>query len=107
MIRTMSSGPIQRVTAPTVEVLRLLLQAHEQGAEVHGWSIARQTGRPSPTVYKILERLAEAGWIIEEWEIQPPDVGTPRRCFVRLNERGADAARAVLGSRRAPHSPGE
>ncbi|MGH3933384.1 MAG: hypothetical protein ACRDS1_00125, partial [Pseudonocardiaceae bacterium] len=64
------------MTGPLLDVLEAFLDAFEQGQELHGWAIMRQTKRSGPTVYGVLERLEDRGWIVGSWEEQPADANT-------------------------------
>jgi len=94
---------LERVTQPTLDVLEVLLAADD--FELHGWAVIRATGRAGPTVYKVLERLTEIGWVTRRWEDQPADANRPRRRFYRLTPDGLERARAVLSERRAHRAP--
>ncbi len=89
---------LRRVTEPTLDVLQALLDA--AGYELHGWAITKQTQRSGPTVYKILERLATAGWVIARWEELAADVSKPRRRLYRLTAEGAASAKELVMARR-------
>lgn len=96
------------MTGPTTAVLGVLL---EQPDEVHyGLAVGALTALPSGTVHPILARLEGLGWVTSEWEdIDPSDLGRPRRRLYRLTDHGqacaaaalsrADAQRARLGAR--------
>ena len=47
-------------------------------------------------MYRVLQRLCEAGWVDYEWEAQNPEPGKPRRRFYWLTEDGRVGATAVL-----------
>jgi len=49
----------------------------------HGYDIARETGVKSGTLYPILIRLADRGWLEASWEDEQP-AGRPRRHLYRL-----------------------
>jgi PadR family transcriptional regulator, regulatory protein PadR len=49
----------------------------------HGYDIARETGLKSGTLYPILIRLADRGWLETSWEDEQP-AGCPRRHRYRL-----------------------
>lgn len=93
--------PLGRVTAPTIDVLSILLE-HE--GPTWGLLVIKATGRPAGTVYPILERLEERGWITSTWE-ETTERNGPRR---RLYEFTADGhvaardARASFARRTAP-----
>jgi DNA-binding PadR family transcriptional regulator len=91
---------LRRVTAPTLDVLQVFLEAHSTGRRVHGWEIKKATGRSGPTVYSVLDRLQGAGWIDGEWERQDPADNRPRRRLYALTGDAVLAARALLAERR-------
>jgi PadR family transcriptional regulator, regulatory protein PadR len=95
---------LQRVTAPTLDVLEVLLRALADGAEVHGWEIMKTVKRSGPTVYNVLDRLEDIDWIEGRWDDQTPP-GKPRRRYYRLSATGAERARALLAERRPAAQP--
>lgn len=82
---------LQRVTAATVDVLRVLLTA----GTVWGLQVIKQSGRPPGTVYPVLDRLEQAGWLVSEWETDAGRSG-PRRRYYRLTADGAAEAQRVI-----------
>jgi PadR family transcriptional regulator, regulatory protein PadR len=92
-------GPI-RVTGPLLDVVEVFLHAFDDGTELHGWAIMKATKRSGPTVYGVLDRLEDAGWITGRWEDQHPEPSKPRRRFYLLTPSGAAAARSLLAERR-------
>jgi DNA-binding PadR family transcriptional regulator len=59
----------------------------------------RATSLPSGTMYPILTRLQEAGWLQADWEhIDPAVAGRPARRYYRLTAAGAAAARTELAA---------
>lgn len=92
----------------TIDVLGLLFKAWEQQTEVHGWQLMRSLRRSGPTVYAVLDRLEDAGWVTGSWE-RPADRadGRPRRRYYRLTPTGAEAARqhAVAPAAAPPPRP--
>jgi PadR family transcriptional regulator, regulatory protein PadR len=96
-----------RVTGPLLDVLEVFLQAWRDGRDLHGWTIMKATKRAGPTVYGVLDRLEDAGWITGWWEEQHPEPGRPRRRFYRLTPNGTAAAQQLLTARRPdmPRSP--
>jgi len=93
------SGPV-RVTGPLLDVVEILLRALGDDVELHGWAIMKTTRRSGPTVYGVLDRLEDAGWITGRWEDHHPEPSKPRRRFYRLTPTGATAARGLLADRR-------
>jgi DNA-binding PadR family transcriptional regulator len=72
---------------PTLAVLDAIAAAAVAGEDVWGLRISQYTGLGTETVYPILERLVEAGWISADWERSQPS-GRPRRCFYSLTGEG-------------------
>jgi len=95
-------GEPVRVTQPLLDVFQAFLQALDAGAELHGWAIMKATARSGPTVYGILDRLEDAGWIAGRWEDRHPEDNKPRRRFYELTPTGVPAARELL----TKHRPG-
>ncbi|MFB2597971.1 PadR family transcriptional regulator [Herbiconiux sp. P17] len=92
--------PLQRVTAPTLDILEALLGETEP---LWGLILVKRTGRPSGTVYPILERLERQGWIIGSWETDIDRTG-PRRRLYEFTPDGRAAAQelhATAAERRA------
>jgi PadR family transcriptional regulator PadR len=89
-----------RITGPLLDVLELLVHAAEEGTELHGWAIKSSIRRSGATVYGILDRLEDAGWVIGHWEQRNPDPGKPPRRRYRLTPTGFPAARRLLAQRR-------
>jgi PadR family transcriptional regulator len=93
------AGPI-RVTGPLLDVLDTFLEAFDEHVELHGWAIMRATKRSGPTVYGILDRLEDAGWVTGRWEDHNPEPNKPRRRFYRLTPDGVTAAHDLIKERR-------
>lgn len=68
-----------RVTEPVLDVLELLVDAMRETRELHGWAIMKGAGRSGPTVYGVLDRLEDAGWITGRTEERNPHPGRPPR----------------------------
>ena len=92
-------GPF-RVTNPLLDVVELFLQAFDDEVELHGWEIMKTTKRAGPTVYGVLDRLEDAGWITGWWEDRNPEPGKPPRRLYQLTPTGVLAARDLLTERR-------
>ncbi|WP_018352598.1 PadR family transcriptional regulator [Longispora albida] len=84
--------PLGRIGKTTVDVLRVLLAS---GEPRWGLEVIKLTGRPSGSVYPLLDRLERAGWVHSEWE-QDNDRRGPRRRMYTLTAGGAAEARRVL-----------
>ena len=70
----------------------------------HGVSLSRETGLKPGTLYPILLRLDEAGYLDSEW--QPPErAGRPPRHAYRLNAAGRALAEERLARPRLEPKP--
>ncbi|MEM9670704.1 MAG: helix-turn-helix transcriptional regulator [Pseudomonadota bacterium] len=79
----------------TLKVLGPFYERPKQ--EFTGRQIGRETGLPSGTVYPILIRLAEAGWLSNRWEENSPQqVGRPRRRYYRITKAGFQKTHGAL-----------
>ena len=67
----------------------------------HGYGIARDTGLKSGTLYPILIRLADRGWLEASWEDEQP-AGRPRRHLYRLTSEGLARSSKALAAAPAP-----
>ena len=67
----------------------------------HGYLLARQTGLRSGTLYPILIRLADRGWLEASWEDEQP-AGRPRRHLYRLTSEGLARSSKALAEAPAP-----
>jgi PadR family transcriptional regulator PadR len=75
-------------------------------AEISGADVGRATKLASGTLYPILFRLENAGWVSSEWEPEEPqELGRPRRRLYRITGVGARKARAAI--RDIQHSFGD
>jgi PadR family transcriptional regulator, regulatory protein PadR len=86
----------------TRAVLDLL--AHDADRWWYGYDVARRTGLSSGTLYPILARLADRGYLETSWEDDPPE-GRPRRHLYRLTAAGAARAAEVLRAATPEVSP--
>jgi PadR family transcriptional regulator, regulatory protein PadR len=85
-----------RMTLQTQLVLRAMLA--EPTAERYGLQLCDETGLPSGTIYPIVARLEQLGWVVSSWEDPREHIaeGRPRRRYYRLTDDGADQARTAL-----------
>ena len=79
----------------SIRVLLLLLE--EPTAWHYGYEISRRTGLKSGTLYPILIRLADQGWLETRWAA-PEREGRPARHTYRLTAEGSRAAAATVAS---------
>ena len=96
-------GRVRRTTGPLLDVSSRLLRADVQGEDLHGWQIMKDTKRTGPTVYGVLDKLEDLGWVTSYWETQQPDENRPRRRLYRLTDEGRTKVCELLKKSR----PGE
>ena len=75
---------------------RMLLSAVlERASQWHyGYDLSRVTGLKAGTLYPILMRLSDAGWLETRWE-EPTAPGRPSRHMYRLTQDGRAGACAA------------
>lgn len=95
-----------RITAAVGMVLAAFLA--EPDAEHYGLQLMRATGQPSGTLYPVLARLQDAGWVEAEWEdaATAQASGRPPRRYYRLTADGTVAARRELATLHRALRPG-
>jgi PadR family transcriptional regulator PadR len=83
------------VTPRMARILRVFLE--DPGQPRYGFELMRSTGLASGSLYPMLAKLEEAGWLagIRE-EIDPKAAGRPPRVNYVITAGGASAARAQL-----------
>jgi PadR family transcriptional regulator PadR len=91
---------------PLLKVLSVMLD-HPSGTH-YGLALSRRAELPTGTIYPILTRLEQAGWVESNWEnVQPVDAGRPRRRLYRLTEDGTEKADNALEQGRRAIGPGQ
>jgi PadR family transcriptional regulator, regulatory protein PadR len=82
----------------TVQVARVLgVLAADPDAEHYGLELMQACGLASGTLYPILARLADAGWVRKRWEdIDPVAAGRPARRYYQLSAEALPVARQRL-----------
>ncbi|MFC4021456.1 PadR family transcriptional regulator [Micromonospora sp. GCM10011542] len=89
-----------KITVPVAKVLAALLT--EPDGEHYGLHLMHQTGLASGTLYPVLARLEQAGWLSRRWEdLDPAAAGRPARRYYQLTAEGATQAHTVLAELRA------
>jgi DNA-binding PadR family transcriptional regulator len=84
-----------RMSAQTLKLLAALLEADAR--EMSGAEIGKSTKLQSGTLYPILMRLENYGWLSSRWETEEPnELGRPRRRFYRLTGLGQRQAMASM-----------
>lgn len=84
----------------TPATLAVLAELSGAAGPMWGLQMVRDTERPAGSVYPILARLEEAGWVESEWETDQTHSG-PRRRYYTLTDAGRAHAAAML----APATP--
>jgi PadR family transcriptional regulator PadR len=80
-----------RMSGPTLKLLKLLVEDPKTGRS--GAEISKITKTGSSTMYPLLQRLEIAKWIEGEWEdVDPSEVGRPKRRLYKLTRSGQAAA---------------
>lgn len=83
-----------RLTPQVRQVLTTLIDNPLR--QMSGSDIARETGLASGSLYPILFRLENTGWLTSEWEAEEPAaLGRPRRRFYRITAQGVRSARRI------------
>jgi DNA-binding PadR family transcriptional regulator len=86
-----------RLTGPALKILKLFLDKPTE--EKSGAEISRTLGISSGTMYPLLARFENAGWLTSEWEtIDPAEAGRPRRRFYKLTALGQNSASKELAN---------
>jgi DNA-binding PadR family transcriptional regulator len=89
-----------RVTATVAKVLAAFLE--DPDADRYGLDLMRATGQTSGTLYPILSRLEQAGWVAGRWEdVDPVAASRPARRYYRLTPSGLTSARTEIAALRA------
>ena len=78
----------------------VLALAAESKVWRHGYDLCRETGLKAGTMYPILIRLTEWGWLEARWA-EPVRAGRPPRHLYRLTAEGTLAATRLAAARSA------
>ncbi len=93
-----------RMTTTVARVLRLFLD--DPAVPRYGFDVMQMLELPSGTLYPILARLENAGWIVGRREmIDPAEAGRPVRRMYLLTSEGAQEARYELARLSAQLKP--
>ena len=66
---------------------------------LYGYELMQITGLASGTLYPILVRFEDAGWLSSSWEVADPrEEGRPRRRLYRITGAGQRALSQYLGT---------
>lgn len=84
-----------RLTTQTLKVLAALMTDHADS--LSGAEIGRSAKLHSGTLYPILFRLEQAGWLKSWWESETPqELGRPRRRFYALTGLGSRRTKSAF-----------
>ena len=87
-----------RFTQTTLRLLRVFYDAPQN--EVCGADIWNATKIGPGSLYPILYRLEDAGWLKARWEtIDPHEEGRPRRRYYKLTNQGFASTQKALQER--------
>lgn len=86
-----------RFSHQTFDLLEILLE--QPCAWRYGYDLSRVTGLKSGTLYPILMRLTERGWLETRWEAV--ENGKPPRHMYRLTADGLELAREEIKLRQS------
>lgn len=92
-------GSHRKSSAQSVAVLVALLD--QPRTWQHGYALSKATGLQSGTLYPILARLEDRGYLESKW-LEPAHAGRPPRHAYRLTPTGAAYAREILSQRKRP-----
>jgi PadR family transcriptional regulator, regulatory protein PadR len=82
-----------RFSPQTVLVLKTLSQTNTRWH--YGYGLSQMTGLKSGTLYPILARLHDSGWLETKWET-PSQPGRPPRHLYRLTALGQSEAKKMI-----------
>lgn len=74
----------------------VLLHLLADGADTWGLRVVKETGRPTGTVYPILDRLEREGFVVSRWDDDAAASG-PRRRLYSITSAGRAWAEAKVG----------
>lgn len=89
----MSQKQPTRVTKPTVTVARYLLAVGQ--SSTYGLEIGHHTDLGSASVYAVLDRFEEYGWVDSDWETDSKRRGARRRHY-RVTTEGITELEALV-----------
>jgi PadR family transcriptional regulator, regulatory protein PadR len=83
--RVVSMTLARKCSPQTIDLLAALME--QPRTWQHGYKLSKDTGLLSGTLYPILMRLSDRGYLDHKW-IQSPDTGVPPRHAYRLTAKG-------------------
>lgn len=70
-----------RTRKPSSSTLKILECLSASPGGLHGYALMKASGLASGTLYPILGRLSERGWLEKHWETGEDVSGPPRRIY--------------------------
>ena len=70
-----------RTRKPSSSTLMILKCLSSSPDGLHGYGLMKASGLASGTLYPILARLADRGWLDKNWEVGDDAAGPPRRIY--------------------------
>lgn len=93
----MSMGKRRALSRTALEVLSAFLESPADAK--YGLQLMKETGIQAGSLYPILQRFEDQGWIEADWEdADPSREGRPRRRYYNMTGLGQEAARQELRS---------
>jgi DNA-binding PadR family transcriptional regulator len=93
---------MQRHRQPSEQTAAVVLALADVSAEWHyGYDLCRRTGLQAGSMYPILMRLADRGFLETSWESDTP-VGRPPRHLYRLTGQGLELADELAAKKARP-----
>ena len=90
--------PNKRISAAFLQALHAFL--NNRGKPLAGSDIMKMTGLPSGTIYPLVVRMANAGWLVSEDEaVDPKLVGRPAKRLYSLTPSGVSEGEKILRSK--------
>ena len=94
---TQTSPKEPRLSLQGLKVLQIFCASPSES--ISGADIRKAIGLSSGTLYPILLRFEEAGWLKSKWEdVDPSEAGRPRKRLYRISGCGLTKASEVLTS---------
>lgn len=86
-----------RLSLQGIRVLQMFVASPSE--DFAGTDVRKATGLSTGTLYPILLRFEEAGWLTSKWEnVDPSAAGRPRKRLYRISSSGCAKAYEVLAS---------
>jgi DNA-binding PadR family transcriptional regulator len=99
-------GNLPRLTLNVLRILRVLLE--NPTVARHGLEIGLAAGLRGGSLYPVLSKLEDAKLVTSTWEdVDPSEVGRPRRRLYQLNPDGIVYARQALAEAQQHLSPAD